>query len=548
MATPMLGSLVLWLAVIVADAGGPKKEGVCDWTKGSCDSEFKFFNPRLGLATEVLDQGNLDEAIKVFKERKIILPTFSQLANPDTIPKEIQKALEKIGPDDKDPLNLFRIHWYNGLDRKTRVKVPEYLELPKSLTGVDAKILIATGANFPMIGAHKVLAAYGCLAPRLAMGQFNPGKHRAIWPSTGNYCRGGVAISRIMGCRSSAVLPEGMSKERFDWLEQWVSDPKDIVRTKGTESNVKEIYDACNKLEKDKENFLFNQFADYGNHATHYNVTGPALHHVLRDFQAKRAARGEAPVKFRAFTSATGSAGTIAAGDYLKDHAGTKTIAIEALECPTMLYNGFGEHNIQGIGDKHVPLIHNVANTDVVVGVHSELSDKMSLLVDSEAGRAYLRDRRGVPADLVDKLHLLGYSAFANMIGAIKAARFYGWGENDVIVTVATDGAAMYESEFEHMQKKYFDGKFDGVTAAEVFAQTILGASTSDMLEVGEVEKRRIFNLGYYTWVEQQNITVEEFRVRYHQEFWQETRKQIDKWDEMITDFNKQVGVPLKFA
>ena len=92
--------------------------------------------------------------------------------------------------------------------------------LPRELTGVDARIVVALGDRFPMIGAHKVLAAYGCLAPRLVTGQFDPTRQRAVWPSTGNYCRGGVAISRLLGCRGVAVLPEGMSRERFDWLEQ----------------------------------------------------------------------------------------------------------------------------------------------------------------------------------------------------------------------------------------------------------------------------------------------------------------------------------------
>jgi len=539
-------SLIVCVSIVCASAGGPKKEGVCDWTKGKCDEKFQMGNPRLGLSTEIANQKNLDESIKMFRERKIILPTFAQLANPHTIPKSIQKALEKVGPDDKHPLNLFRIHWYNGPDRKTRVDVPRYLSLPKELTGVDAQILVAIGANFPMIGAHKVLAAYGCLAPRIAMGQFNPSTHRAVWPSTGNYCRGGVAISRIMGCRSSAVLPEGMSRERFQWLEQWVTDPSDIVRTQGTESNVKEIYDACNKLEQDKENFLFNQFADFGNHVTHYNVTGPALHHVFRDFASKRAAKGQPLVTLRAFTSSTGSAGTIAAGDYLKDVAGSKTVAIEALECPTMLYNGFGEHNIQGIGDKHIPLIHNVANTDLVVGMHSEISDAMAILIDTEVGREYLKKRRGVPAELVDQLPLLGYSAIANIIGAIKTARYYGLGENDVIVTVATDSSKMYESEFDHIKQKQFGGQFDAVKAGETFGRAILGATTSDLLELGEIEKRRVFNLGYYTWVEQQNITVEEFRQRRDQEFWQEVRGQLHSWDALITDLNNRAKVSYK--
>jgi cysteine synthase len=534
--TKLLG---LFSFPIAALAGGPAPEGACDWTKGGCDKDFAMFNPRLGLATDVLNAENLKEATKVFGDRKIILPTFSQLSDPKTIPAEIQKALEKVGPDEKHPLNLFRIHWYNALDRKTRVDVPVYLELPKSFTGIDTTILVALGANFPMIGAHKVLAAYGCLAPRLAMGQFNPSKHRAIWPSTGNYCRGGVAISRIMGCRSSAVLPEGMSRERFEWLENWVSDPADIVRTEGTESNVKEIYDACNRLEADKENFLFNQFADFGNHVTHYNVTGPALYHVFQDFQS----RTKRPVKLRAFTSATGSGGTIGAGDFLKDRAGAKVVAVEALECPTMLYNGFGEHNIQGIGDKHLPLIHNVANTDLIEGVHSSLTDAMTIVIDEEAGRQYLKERRGVPAEVVDKLHLLGYSSFANVMGAIKAAKYYGWGEDDVIVTVATDSASLYASEFNHIKRKQFNSKFDQVSAAETYGRASLGASTSDMLERGEVEKRRVFNLGYYTWVEQQNVTVEEFRQRREQEFWRRARAQIDDWDGLIRQFNAKAGV-----
>lgn len=543
MAKAILVSVLVCTCLVDVKAGGPKKEGVCDWTKGACDKGLSTFNPRLGLASEVLSPETLDEAVKVFHDRGIILPTFEQLSDPKKIPTEIQEALKNIGPDEKHPLNLFRIHWYNGMDRKTQVDVPVYLTLPKELTGVDATILVAIGANFPMINAHKVLAAYGCLAPRIAMGQFNPSKHRAIWPSTGNYCRGGVAISRIMGCRSSAVLPEGMSRERFEWLEQWVSDPKDIVRTQGTESNVKEIYDACNKLEKDRENFLFNQFADFGNHVTHYNVTGPALHHVFRDFAEKRVASGGNSPKLRAFTSASGSGGTIAAGDYLKDKVGSKTVAIEALECPTMLYNGFGEHNIQGIGDKHVPLIQNIANMDLVVGVHSELTDAMALLIETEAGRKYLRERRGLAPELVELLPLLGFSSLGNILGAIKAARHYGWGEDDVIVTVATDSSNLYASEFDGIKEREFGGEFDMVNAGETFGRVILGASTSDVMELGEVEKRRVFNLGYYTWVEQQNVTVEEFRQRRGQDFWQDVRAQLPKWDALIADFNARAKV-----
>jgi len=227
----------------------------------------------------------------------------------------------------------------------------------------------------------------------------------------------------------------------------------------------------------------------------------------------------------------------------LKDVAGSKTVAVEALECPTLLYNGFGEHNVQGIGDKHVPLIHNVANTDLVVGVHSELSDSMAILIDEEVGRKYLADRRGVPKALLDNIHLLGYSAIANIIGAIKTAKYFGYGEDDVIVTVATDSSRMYESEFASIKKREFDGGFDAVNAGETYGKAILGASTADVLELNEVAKRRVFNLGYYTWVEQQNITIDEFRDRRNQEYWRKIRAQLTKWDDLIEKFNARTGV-----
>jgi len=494
--------------------------------------------PEFGLAEKVLDEENLARCIKVFKDQNIVLPTLEQLQDPRKIPADIQDALKNIGPDEAHPLNLFRVHWYNGPDRKTRVDVPGYIALPPSLTGVPSTILVAVGCRFPMINAHKVLAAYGCLAPRLVTGQFDPTKHRAIWPSTGNYCRGGVAISRIMGCRSSAILPEGMSRERFEWLERWVADPSDIVRTFGTESNVKEIYDACNALSKSKENFLFNQFSDFGNHLTHYTVTGPALKHIVEDHAAKTGKK----VRLAAFTSATGSAGCIAAGDYLKAQTGSKTIAIESVECPTMLQNGFGEHNIQGIGDKHIPLIHNIVGTDLICGISDHETDQLTLVFNSEVGQKYLRER-GVPADVVSQLPMLGYSGIANMLGAVKAARYYGLGPDDVLVTVATDSAALYASEVPHLLKKHFNGPVTPERCGEAYGRAILGASNVNMLELTELERRRVFNLAYYTWVEQQGVSVEEFEARRDPKFWTGLHDLVPVWDRLIRSFNDKTGV-----
>ena len=315
-------------------------------------------------------QGSYDNAVQRFKERNIVLPTFAQLREPSTIPQTIVDQLQTVEKDAPDARNLFRVHWYNehadgpGENFPGFVDVPTHVELPSEMTGVDARIVLAFGNRFPMIRAHKVLAAYSCLVARLVTGRFDPTQNRAIWPSTGNYARGGIAISKIMDVRGVAILPEGMSRERFEWLNRWTINPEeDVIKTFGTESNVKEIYDACNELSLDPTNVILNQFSEFSNHVGHYAVTGPSLetvfNHVTKDSGGKLAA----------YVSASGSAGTLGAGDYLKDQHGAKIVAVEALECPTMLYNGFGEHNIQGIGDKHIPLIHNVTNTDLVVGV-----------------------------------------------------------------------------------------------------------------------------------------------------------------------------------
>jgi cysteine synthase len=491
------------------------------------------------LSARVQDTQTLQNAKTVFKDRKVLLPTFAQLRNPDTIPVEIQEALKNIGPDEKHPLNLFRVHWYNGSDRKSRVPVPKYIELPTALTGVDATILVAVGQHFPMIEAHKVLAAYSCLAPRVVTGQFDPSRHRAIWPSTGNYCRGGVAISRILGCRSSAILPEGMSRERFAWLEEWVTDKSDIVRTTGTESNVREIYEKCDEmLGADSNNYNFNQFADFGNHLGHYAVTGPALDHCFRDFNEKNGG-GK---RLRAFTSATGSGGCIGAGDFLKEKYGTKIAAVESTECPTLLENGFGEHNIQGIGDKHLPLIQNVMNSDFVIGISDVHTDSLTVVFNTDAGKDYLR-RRGIDEKLIELLPYLGYSGIANTLAAIKLAKYYKMGKQDVISTVATDSAAMYGSEFNKITKKAFgDQPFDQVSAGEAFGRAVLGAHTGDLIEMTEKEKNRVFNLGYYTWVEQRGLSVDEFECRRSQEWWKNIHGLVPKWDALIEEFNASMA------
>jgi len=490
---------------------------------------------QLGLADTIVDEGALAESIRKCAANNVVLPTFAQLANPSLIPLDIAAGADKNSPDSR---NLFRVHWFNDM-AGNRVSVPDHVVLPKSLTGVDSPIVVVFGDRFPMITAHKVLAAYSCLAPRVITGQFNPSTQRAVWPSTGNYARGGVAISKIMGARGVAVLPAGMSQERFDWLDRWTIAPSDIIRTPGTESNVKEIYDACNEMQKDPKNFIFNQFCEFGNYLGHYEVTGTALATVY-EHVAKGLNRPN--LRLAAFTSATGSAGTIGAGDHLKDKYGTKIVAVEALECPTMLENGFGEHNIQGIGDKHIPLIHNVMNTDVVAAVSDRATDELDVLFNTSAGRDYLVQRKHVPQAVVDTLQHFGFSSICNTIAAIKTAKLLGLGEDDVLITIATDGADLYPSERVKTMKKRFNDNFTQVEAAEIFAEHLGTVQTDSMIDCTERDKNRIFNLGYYTWVEQQGTPLSVFEARRSQSFWRNLRSHVPTWDALITEFNARVA------
>ncbi len=481
-------------------------------------------------------------AVQRFREQNIVLPTFAQLRDPTTIPAAIREQLSGVDKDAPDARNLFRVHWFNehaddpsGPNHPGVVDVPNHIELPPELTGVEARIVLAFGNRFPMIRAHKVLAAYSCLVARLITGRFDPTVGRAIWPSTGNYARGGVAISRIMGCRGVAVLPEGMSRERFEWLDRWIEHPGDVIRTHGTESNVKEIYDECNRLAQDPTNVILNQFSEFSNHLGHYGVTGPALETVYRHVVAER------PGRLTAFVSASGSAGTLGAGDYLKDHHQARIVAVEALECPTLLYNGFGDHNIQGIGDKHVPLIHNVTNTDLVVGISDRSTDELDVLFNSPTGKRLLAER-GVPDPVIESLVDFGYSSICNTLAAITAAKRWSLGPDDVLVTVATDGSELYNSERERVMSTHFPGGFDDEVAAEVFDRHLEDVSTEHILEMGPVERDRVFNLGYFTWVEQQGVSIPDFEVRRDQAWWDGLRPILGTWDEMIERFNDDTG------
>jgi cysteine synthase len=362
-------------------------------------------------------------------------------------------------------------------------------------------------------------------------GQFDPTTQKAVWPSTGNYCRGGAYDSNLLACESIAILPEGMSRERFEWLESVAGE---IIKTPGTESNVKEIFDKCWELrESGQDLVIFNQFDEFGNYLWHYSVTGPAMVEVLESVMGPNDT-------FRGVTLTTGSAGTIASGDYLKQRYPTSKIgAAEAVQCPTMLDNGFGEHRIEGIGDKHIPWIHNVKNTDMVIGIDDAATIDLIRLFNEPAGTSYLANQ-GVPAETIEQLPLLGISGVGNLLSAIKFAKYYELGSNDVVMTLGTDSMDMYQSRLGELNEER--GGFGELDAAAAYHRYLLGTSIDYMEELGYYDRKRVHNLKYYTWVEQQGKTYDEIQAQwYDPDYWTNVQELADPIDELINEFNERV-------
>jgi cysteine synthase A len=467
------------------------------------------------------------------RERNIVIPTFRQMKDPALIPERIRGELSGVGLWDIHPRNLFRITWKNE-------PVPEgggfgpvnTIEFPESLTGVPARIIALVGKWFPT-GAHKVGAAFGCLVPRLITGQFDPTSQKAVWPSTGNYCRGGAYDSALLACESVAILPEQMSRERFQWLSRVAGE---VIPTPGSESNVKEIFDKCWELRASGEDLvIFNQFDEFGNYLWHYEVTGSAMEEVL---ERELAGGGS----YHGLVLATGSAGTLGCGDYLKQrYPGSRVAASEALQCPTLLENGFGAHRIEGIGDKHVPWIHNVRNTDMIMAVDDNAVVSLARLFNEQEGRRHLLGR-GVPQALVENLDLLGFSGIGNLLSAIKYARYYELTGSEVVLTVLTDSMELYRSRLKEMHERW--GAYGEVEAAADFARYLQGAGTDNLQELSYRERRRIHNLKYFTWVEQQGKSYQEIMDQWYlADYWTGVQEQAARIDELIEEFNAAVGL-----
>jgi cysteine synthase len=480
-----------------------------------------------------INEKQLRKTVQRARERDIVIPTLKQQRDPSSLPESIRSRLKGVGLWDISSSNLFRITWKNEpVQVGGGFQGVNYLELPSTFTGVPARIIALVGKWFPT-GSHKVGATFGCLVPRLVTGQFDPTFQKAVWPSTGNYCRGGAYDATLLACESIAILPEGMSKERFEWLSKVSGE---IIATPGVESNVKEIFDKCWELrESRKDIVIFNQFDEFGNHLWHYEVTGHAMVEVLSHELGPSDS-------FRGVVLTTGSAGTIGCGDYLKEiFPDSKVVASEALQCPTLLLNGYGGHRIEGISDKHVPWIHNVKNTDIVMAIDDEACMCLMRLFNEPVGRKYLVSL-DIPERFVEQLDLLGISSIANVLSAIKFAKWYQLDENDIILTVFTDSMELYQSRLRELRRGF--GNYAERDAIADYHRYLLGCQTDYMEELGYRECLRIHNLKYYTWVEQQGKTHDEILAQWYEpNYWKEIHDQTEDIDALIESFNEKTGL-----
>jgi hypothetical protein len=262
----------------------------------------------------------------------------------------------------------------------------------------------------------------------------------------------------------------------------------------------------------------------------HYHVTGNSINKVVKELKEKGIGNGRAA----ALVSSMGSSGTIASGDRLKQlYPETKIIGLEPVQCPTLYSNGFGDHDIQGIGDKHVTWIHNVMNMDAMICIDDMESKKGLQLLTSDIGKDYLVDVVGMPIENVEALsQILGISGVCNLIGAIKTAKYYEMTENDNIFTICTDTIDRYHSVMNNLDSEF--GPMDKTEAAVRYNCIFKNIKLDYIQEGTYATRKRWHNLKYYTWVEQQGKTVQELNAQKSQDYWLEKQSQISGIDEKL--------------
>jgi len=434
-------------------------------------------------------------------------PTFAEMRDPSLVPADLRDRAREARSRPLDPLNLWNLSWRAD-------GALSYTVLPEALTGVWAPVVVLSGRRFPT-GSHKVGAAYSILVEKQLEGLCAPGQQTLVFPSTGNYGIGGAWVGPRLGYRSLVVLPEDMSAERFEKIRGYGAD---VVATPGSESNVKEIYDKARELQALPENRVLNQFEEFGNYRFHFHCTSAAVLEVARSLG----------LGIGAFVSAMGSAGTIAAGEALKRrYPACSTVAVEPVQCPTLYNVGFGSHQIEGIGDKHVTWIHNVWATDLLVCVDDEeCLEGLQLL--QEGTEALVAE--GVPSRLAESwVDFFGISGVCNVLASIKAARYYGLGPKEAVFTVATDGFDRYPSVLKRFNERRGPMSRD---EARRRLSVFRGQKSDWLLEGTRDVRRRWHNQKYFTWVEQQGKPVDELQAQEDPAFWvaqQERAADIDR-------------------
>jgi cysteine synthase len=443
----------------------------------------------------------------------MLLPTLDELLHPHTVKAAIRERADLARTAAPlDPINLFNINWLR-LSTTGRAAGVHYFVMPHEVTGVDAEIVVLVAKDFPT-GSHKVGPAYSILAEKYVAGEIAPGRHTLVFPSTGNYGIGGAWVGPRAGFTSLVILPAGMSRERFERIESYGAT---YIKTYGSESNVKEIYDECNRLSREHPETvrILNQFAEMGNYRFHYHVTGNSIAELEPELSARLGTHG-----ISAFCSAMGSAGTIAAGDRLKQlFPNCKIVGLEPVQCPTLFNNGYGSHEIQGIGDKHVTWIHHVSNLDGLACVDDLEALRITRVFTDPVGGEALMKVCGVNGEAACEMAgIFGISGACNLIGAIKTARHFGFGQRDAIVIPATDSIDRYRSTMQWLADRF--GQMTSNKAVGAIDAILHHQKTDWMLDGTPDNRRRWHNLKYYTWVEQQGRMVKDLDAQLSEEWW----------------------------
>ncbi|MBK8049075.1 MAG: pyridoxal-phosphate dependent enzyme [Anaerolineales bacterium] len=450
-------------------------------------------------------------------------PTYAEMRNPLLLPAKLREKANAARTSEMDPINLFNINWKHTGSR------PEMMVLPKELTGVQANIIVLSGRSFPS-GSMKVGPAYATLAETEALHHLRPGDRTVIGPSTGNFGIGTAYISLLKGYQAIVVMPDNMSKERYDRIQKYMGE---LDLTPGTESDVILTLERTHSayVSKPEKYVTLAQFELMPNYRFHRHVTGAAVVEAAKNLGNGRIA---------AFASAPGSAGTLAAGDYVKSiYPDTKIVALEPRECSTLFDGGQGQHRIEGIGDKMVTLIHNVFNTDLLMLIHDE--DTVRGMEVLQAGAGVLAERLGVPGDVAGQLvGRFGPSCVCNVVGAIKTAKYLGLGPDDNVVTIATDSYDRYPSVSEALYARN-GGKPDDAQL-EMWAKSVfLGASLGEIVDpTAPGQHERLQKMKSDLWT-RFGYNEEYIRQMADQAFWDAEYAKIKEIDPLIAETRGEI-------